>query len=92
MLSPNPADPETPDKPSNPEKPDEPEKPGEPSNPEKPDMPGKPEKPGKEDTDSPNKKKKAELPKAGSEAEILTLAAAALSKAAGAYVSIRKRK
>ena len=46
----------------------------------------------KQNTDSPKKKEKAELPKAGSEAEILTLAAAALSTAAGAYVSIRKRK
>ena len=61
--------------------------------PEKPDMPAKHEKLGKENTDSPNKKKdKAELPKAGSEAEILTLAAASLSSVAGAFISLKKRK
>ena len=59
--------------------------------------PGKEEKPakeGKENTDSPNKKKKekAALPKAGSEAEILTLAAASLSSVAGAFISLKKRK
>ena len=37
-------------------------------------------------------KKKAKLPKAGNEAEIITLSAAALSTAAGAYVSLKKRK
>ena len=63
----------------------------------KKEKPGKEEKPAKEEkenTDSPNKKKKekAALPKAGSEAEILTLAAAALSTAAGAFVSLKKRK
>ena len=46
----------------------------------------------KNKTDSPKKKEKAALPKAGSEAEILTLAAAALSTAAGAFVSLKKRK
>ena len=51
-------------------------------------------KEGKENTDSPNKKKKekAALPKAGSEAEILTLAAASLSSVAGAFISLKKRK
>ncbi|MDU5201430.1 albumin-binding GA domain-containing protein, partial [Finegoldia magna] len=72
------------------------EKPGEGQKPEdkKPGEDKKPEdkKPGKTDKDSPKKKEKAKLPKAGSEAEILTLAAAALSTAAGAYVSLKKRK
>ena len=69
------------------------EKTGKEEKPEKPDMPAKPEKLGKENTDSPNKKKdKAELPKAGSEAEILTLAAASLSSVAGAFISLKKRK
>ena len=69
------------------------EKTGKEEKPEKPDMPAKHEKLGKENTDSPNKKKdKAELPKAGSEAEILTLAAASLSSVAGAFISLKKRK
>ena len=59
---------------------------------EKPANPAKPAKEEKENTDSPNKKEKKKLPKAGSEAEILTLAAAALSTAAGAFVSLKKRK
>ena len=46
----------------------------------------------KENTDSPNKKNKKKLPKAGSEAEILTLAAASLSSVAGAFISLKKRK
>ena len=46
----------------------------------------------KENTDSPKKKEKAKLPKAGSEAEILTLAAASLSSVAGAFISLKKRK
>ena len=37
-------------------------------------------------------KKKAKLPKAGNEAEIITLSAAALSTAAGAFISLKKRK
>ena len=37
-------------------------------------------------------KEKKKLPKAGNEAEILTLAAAALSATAGAFVSLKKRK
>lgn len=52
----------------------------------------KKDKKDKKDTKTPKKKAKVTLPKAGSEAEILTLAAAALSTAAGAYVSIKKRK
>nr|AAA67503.1 protein L [Finegoldia magna]prf//2015385A protein L [Finegoldia magna] len=82
-------------KPGEDKKPED-KKPGEDKKPEdkKPGEDKKPEdkKPGKTDKDSPNKKKKAKLPKAGSEAEILTLAAAALSTAAGAYVSLKKRK
>lgn len=60
----------------------------------KEDKPAKEEKEedGKGGVDSPNKKKKAELPKAGSEAEILTLAAASLSSVAGAFISLKKRK
>ncbi|MFR6141331.1 MAG: DUF5633 domain-containing protein [Finegoldia sp.] len=46
----------------------------------------------KQNTDSPKKKKKFALPKAGNEAEILTLAAASLSSAAGAFISLKKRK
>ncbi|MEQ3281778.1 albumin-binding GA domain-containing protein, partial [Finegoldia magna] len=82
-------------KPGEDKKPED-KKPGEDKKPEdkKPGEDKKPEdkKPGKTDKDSPKKKEKAALPKAGSEAEILTLAAAALSTAAGAYVSIKKRK
>ena len=37
-------------------------------------------------------KEKKKLPKAGNEAEILTLAAASLSSVAGAFVSLKKRK
>ena len=59
---------------------------------EKPANPAKPAKEEKENTDSPNKKEKKKLPKAGSEAEILTLAAAALSSVAGAFISLKKRK
>ena len=71
------------------------QKPGKEEKPEQ--KPGKEEKPAKEEkenTDSPNKKKKekAALPKAGSEAEILTLAAASLSSVAGAFISLKKRK
>ncbi|MDU2639911.1 MAG: LPXTG cell wall anchor domain-containing protein [Finegoldia magna] len=46
----------------------------------------------KDNADSPKKKEKAALPKAGSEAEILTLAAASLSSVAGAFISLKKRK
>ncbi|MBS5967363.1 MAG: DUF5633 domain-containing protein [Finegoldia magna] len=46
----------------------------------------------KKPEDKKTAKEKKKLPKAGSEAEILTLAAVALSTTAGAYVSIRKRK
>ena len=63
-------------------------KPGEAKKPEA-KKPGKKEK---ENTDSPNKKNKKKLPKAGSEAEILTLAAASLSSVAGAFISLKKRK
>ncbi|GAA2972592.1 albumin-binding GA domain-containing protein [Finegoldia magna] len=83
------------EKPGEGQKPED-KKPGEDKKPEdkKPGEDKKPEdkKPGKTDKDSPKKKEKAKLPKAGSEAEILTLAAAALSTAAGAYVSLKKRK
>ncbi|MDU3118132.1 MAG: LPXTG cell wall anchor domain-containing protein, partial [Finegoldia magna] len=63
-------------------------------NEQKPDQPSKPEKEenGKGGVDSPKKKEKAALPKAGSEAEILTLAAASLSSVAGAFISLKKRK
>ncbi|WP_412646587.1 DUF5633 domain-containing protein [Finegoldia magna] len=37
-------------------------------------------------------KEKKKLPKAGNEAEILTLAAASLSSVAGAFISLKKRK
>ena len=68
------------------EKKPEDKKPGEDKKPED-------KKPGKkENTDSPNKKNKKKLPKAGSEAEILTLAAASLSSVAGAFISLKKRK
>ncbi|MSB11690.1 albumin-binding GA domain-containing protein [Finegoldia sp. BIOML-A1] len=83
------------EKPGEGQKPED-KKPGEDKKPEdkKTGEDKKPEdkKPGKTDKDSPKKKEKAKLPKAGSEAEILTLAAAALSTAAGAYVSLKKRK
>ena len=73
------------------EKKPEDKKPGETKKPE--DKKPETKKPGKkENTDSPNKKNKKKLPKAGSEAEIVTLAAAALSTAAGAFVSLKKRK
>ena len=85
-------------KPGETKKPED-KKPGEDKKPEdkKPGEDKKPEdkKPGKkekENTDSPNKKNKKKLPKAGSEAEIVTLAAAALSTAAGAFISLKKRK
>ena len=93
-----PYEPSTPGKEEKEDKKPEDKKPGEDKKPEdkKPGEDKKPEtkKPEKENTDSPNKKKKekAALPKAGSEAEILTLAAAALSTAAGAFVSLKKRK
>ena len=70
------------------EKKPEEKKPGEDKKPED-KKPGKKEK---ENTDSPNKKNKKKLPKAGSEAEILTLAAASLSSVAGAFISLKKRK
>ena len=70
------------------EKPGKDQKPGEDKKPED-KKPGKKEK---ENTDSPNKKNKKKLPKAGSEAEILTLAAASLSSVAGAFISLKKRK
>ncbi|MDU5971011.1 MAG: albumin-binding GA domain-containing protein [Finegoldia magna] len=70
------------------EKKPEDKKPGEDKKPED-KKPGKKEK---ENTDSPNKKNKKKLPKAGSEAEILTLAAASLSSVAGAFISLKKRK
>ena len=93
-----PVGPYAPYEPSTPGKEDK--KPGEDKKPEdkkpgkeeKPANPAKPAKEEKENTDSPNKKEKKKLPKAGSEAEILTLAAAALSTAAGAVVSLKKRK
>ncbi|OXZ33365.1 hypothetical protein B9N53_07775 [Finegoldia magna] len=92
ILSPIEAEtPETPAEPSTPEEGQKPEE-GKPGKEEKPEKEDKPAKEDKENTDSPKKKDKAELPKAGSEAEILTLAAVALSTTAGAYVSIRKRK
>ena len=50
------------------------------------------DKKDKKDTKTPKKKAKVTLPKAGSEAEIITLSVAAVSTAAGAYVSIKKRK
>ena len=88
-------------KPGEDKKPED-KKPGEDKKPEekkpedkKPGEDKKPEdkKPGKkENTDSPNKKNKKKLPKAGSEAEILTLAAASLSSVAGAFISLKKRK
>ena len=46
----------------------------------------------KKATKTPKKKAKVTLPKAGSEAEIITLSVAALSTAAGAFVSLKKRK
>ena len=79
-------------KPGETKKPED-KKPGENKKPE--DKKPETKKPGKkENTDSPNKKKKekAALPKAGSEAEILTLAAASLSSVAGAFISLKKRK
>ncbi|MDU4392014.1 MAG: LPXTG cell wall anchor domain-containing protein, partial [Klebsiella michiganensis] len=84
----SPIEAETPETPAEPSTPEEGQKPEE----GKPEKEDKPAKEDKENTDSPKKKDKAELPKAGSEAEILTLAAVALSTTAGAYVSIRKRK
>lgn len=88
-------------KPGEDKKPED-KKPGEDKKPEekkpedkKPGEDKKPEtkKPGKkENTDSPNKKNKKKLPKAGSEAEIVTLAAASLSSVAGAFISLKKRK
>ena len=103
-VKPNPSKPErepsTPEGPYAPYEPSTPgkedKKPGETKKPEdkKPET-KKPEtkKPGKkENTDSPNKKNKKKLPKAGSEAEILTLAAASLSSVAGAFISLKKRK
>ena len=50
------------------------------------------DKKDKKDTKTPKKKAKVTLPKAGSEVEIITLSAAALSTAAGAFVSLKKRK
>ena len=50
------------------------------------------DKKDKKDTKTPKKKAKVTLPKAGSEAEIITLSVAALSTAAGAFVSLKKRK
>ena len=106
-VKPNPSKPErqpsTPEGPYAPYEPSTPgkedKKPGETKKPEdkKPGETKKPEakKPGKkekENTDSPNKKNKKKLPKAGSEAEILTLAAASLSSVAGAFISLKKRK
>ena len=102
-VKPNPSKPERqPSTPEGPYAPYAPSTPGEGQKPEdkKPGEDKKPEdkkpetkKPGKkENTDSPNKKNKKKLPKAGSEAEILTLAAASLSSVAGAFISLKKRK
>ena len=94
----------TPSTPGEGQKPEE-GKPGKEEKPEKEDKPAKEEKEntdspnkkekeedGKGGVDSPSKKEKAALPKAGSEAEILTLAAASLSSVAGAFISLKKRK
>ena len=94
----------TPSTPGEGQKPEE-GKPGKEEKPEKEDKPAKEEKEntdspnkkekeenGKGGVDSPKKKEKAALPKAGSEAEILTLAAASLSSVAGAFISLKKRK
>ena len=94
----------TPSTPGEGQKPEE-GKPGKEEKPEKEDKPAKEEKEntdspnkkekeenGKGGVDSPKKKEKAALPKAGSAAEILTLAAASLSSVAGAFISLKKRK